>query len=317
MQHWRTISLPSNGLSYSDIVEIKELDFNYMLSADAPFVTSSETDLMYYTIRNYSNVASPEKIYLGDAIYMYNVIHGLSNKSAEKTEKHICISCKKEHTFNINLGNLNVKKLNKKSPELLSFVLKCKNSNHLIKYRRRTLGDNIRSGNNIFEIEDDTKLILKIISYFQDQFISIEIENEESNLIEDLEYVLSTCGLDVLVEFLNKIKKEDFGFESIFKYNCSNCKQENIFDIFDPFSSCLIVSNILSQDERAISKITDILILRTYRILTLEELLNIPISDFDFWNKKIMEVKNIANGKLDYFSNNNQLENFLKEAEVG
>lgn len=312
MQHWRTISLPSNGLSYSDIVEIKELDFNYMLSADSPFVTSSETDLIYYTIRNYSNFEKPENLYLADAVYMYNVIHGLSS-SSEKVEKHKCAFCSKEHSFSINLGNLNVKKLKKNTDEFLYFNLKTKeDKTYLIKYKRRTLAHNIRSGNNILEIEDESKVVLKIINYFQEQFVSIQIENDESTLIDDLEYILSTCGLKSLIEFLSEIKKYDFGFQSVFSYICSECKNENIFDLFDPFSSCLIIPNILSHDERAISKITDILILRSQNILTLEELLNIPISDFDFWNKKIMEVKNLASGKIDYFSTSNQEKNFLE-----
>jgi hypothetical protein len=186
-----------------------------------------------------------------------------------------------------------------------------------VEYKRRTLGDNIRSGNNIFEIEDDSRLVSKIINYFQEQFISVARNGERSEDINDLEFLLTQCGLDQLFKFLNTIKEEDFGFESNMAYYCKKCKKENSFNIFDPFISCLLISNNLSQDQRAISRIKDLLLMRSYNVLTMEELLKIPLSDFDFWNKKIIEMKNLTNGKIDYFSEANQVREFEEEATIG
>jgi hypothetical protein len=71
MNFYKPILLPSNNIVYNSVIEIKEADISFLLKLKTSFLDSSENDLIYSIIKDYTNVKDPKKLYYKDIQYIY------------------------------------------------------------------------------------------------------------------------------------------------------------------------------------------------------------------------------------------------------
>ena len=55
----KPLLLPSNNIPYNGVIEVREPLVEFLISVNLPFLNSSENDILYSLIKNYTSVKNP------------------------------------------------------------------------------------------------------------------------------------------------------------------------------------------------------------------------------------------------------------------
>jgi hypothetical protein len=295
MSFYKPLLLPSNNIPYNGLIHVKEPDISLLLMLKGSFVNSSEVDLYFSVIKKYTSIEKPEELYFRDIQYIWYYFYTNLNQSDELKIPFSCNFCGNEKTLIIKISDLETKYAKKED-----FLEKEININDFTFYfRNRFFGDNIISG--ITNLESNNKnSIYYFFNFLKPQCTKIRHKNEEFDneaLLEALEVI----GLNETMYIFDKIKEENWGLESSFSYTCKNCNNEQKVLISDPFRSSLYVasSTINNSDDL----LETLLSVSSFKIISFNELLNLPISFLDPTFNSINKIvkKKFGNNKTDYF----------------
>ena len=105
---WKPLLLPSNGIIYDKIIEIKEPTVAFMLSIKSGWLSSSENELIYSLIKEHTSFKNPEKILYKDSQFLYFYFLSLLNNKSTIDIYNICNYCKYKSTIEVYLANFDI-----------------------------------------------------------------------------------------------------------------------------------------------------------------------------------------------------------------
>jgi hypothetical protein len=300
MSVWATkpLLLPSNGLFYDSFIAIKEPDLFFINQIQSSFYNSSETEFLYFIISKYTDFKDPKSMLFNDAYFIWMYMFSMLNDKNEYTKtKSNCSFCNHENNVKTDISSSDLIKLEKNSLKYLTY----ENNDFIFTYEYRTIKHNIETGVIELDIQDKNNFIEILYSYFAPQCINIY--NKKINKDYDssfLKEALNTIRYKNLLDLFNTIKNEKWGLDNIFYFKCSNCFKNTPISIGDSFSYSIYNANKTFLN----SKIKDILYLASLKILSFEEILKIPLSEWNGVFDAVLQIQKEKSG----------VKNFLDEA---
>lgn len=288
----KPLLLPSNGIIYDKIIEIKEPTVAFMLSIKSGWLSSSENELVYCLIKEHTSFKNPEKILYKDSQFLYFYFLSLLNSKSTIDILNICNHCKYKSTIEVDLANLDIKYATEKD-------LKNKNysfDDFIFNFRPRTLGDNIESG--IKNLQSKEKTIISISNFIESQFLNGTYK-QEPFYRNEIQEILQEIGIAESMKILDLIQYEDWGLPNYITHYCTKCSKKNNLIISDPFISSIYSSPSENKTEELLKTAIDISASKT---ISYAEFLNTPISNIDNLLNAIQEFlkKKYGKGKSDY-----------------
>ena len=289
----KPILLPSNNIPYSGIIEIREPLVEFLIAIDGTFLNSSENDILYSLIKNYTSISNPLELYYKDTHFLWYYFLMLLNEKTTINQAFECSKCGIEKNIIIDLANISINYATEKSFENHQFD----GSNWNILFRKRKFKDNIESGSKLININFDS--VEWIYNFIAPQFISGNFGNEAINK-KDLYDLLLEIGLIQSQNILLKLRYEDWGMEGSVFHFCSNCNTKNEIFLSDPYKS-----SMYSTSEIQIKKselLNTLITISSTKTLTYKEMLHTPISLFDPIVEDIKKVldKKYSDGTSNY-----------------
>jgi hypothetical protein len=291
INYYKPILLPSNGIPYDPIIHIREPNVSLLLAMRTNFLSNSENDIMFSIIKKFSSIESPENLYYKDIQYVWFLFLSMLNNSNVINIPHVCLYCNNSITIEINTSELELKYAD-------NDVFKNKifeSNNFIFEFRKRLFKDNIITGlNNI----GNEEILSNIVNFLKPQCIKIYYNNQEYDN-DFLESALLEIGINDSSEIFNQLKKEeDWGLKSCFDHTCKKCKQSSEVLVSDPFRSSLYFAGI---SNKKIELLDNLLSIASFKIVSLNELLELPISLFESTVNNLTKIIKKKYGSKDSF----------------
>jgi hypothetical protein len=290
----KPLVLPSSGLFYKSIINIKEPDIFLLNEIQKNFIESSESEFLYFIISRYTDFKRPEMMKYNDAFFVWMYLYSLMNNGDPIQIDSECTKCNSKNKIKIDLSSIKINFLNSLSPKKLSLNF----LGYDFLYNYRTIEHNLITGTREIQNENKNDPIEMICSYFENQCISITKENEVFSG-SSLREIVSYFGYKNSITFLNKIKDEDWGIPHLYQYKCSRCYNINKTTLGDSLVSSLHKESEIKRDVN----IEEIIWVCGTKILSLEEVLSIPISQWESINKTIIKIEKSKHGIKNYLDN--------------
>lgn len=290
----KPLVLPSFGLFYESIINVKEPDIFLLNEIQKNFISSSESEFLYFIISRYTNFKNPERMKYNDAFFVWTYLYSLMNNGDPLIIEGSCHECNTKNKVKIDLSSIKIKFLNSLSPKTLSLDF----LDYTFKYNYRSLEDNLKTGTLEIQSDEKENVSESIYFYFFNQCFQILKEDEKFD-VSSLRDILFYFGYKNSIIFLNKIKNEDWGIPSQFQYKCNKCNNINKTSFGDSFYSSMHNYN---NDKKQVS-IEHVMWLCATKTLSLEEILSIPISQWEDVNKSIIKIEKSKSGIKNYLDN--------------
>lgn len=290
----KPILLPSNNIPYNGIIEIREPLVEFLVAIDGTFLNSSENDILYSLIKNYTSISNPLELYYKDAHFLWYYFLMLLNEKTTINQAFQCTKCSIEKNIIIDLTKININYATTESFQNYKFE---ENDWNII-FRKRKFKDNIESGSKLINVNFDS--VEWIYSFIAPQYISGVFKNENIDS-KDLYDLLLEIGLIQSQKILLQLRYEDWGMENSVFHFCSNCNTKNEIFLSDPYKS-----SMYSTSEIQIKKselLNTLVTISSTKTLTYKEMLQTPISLFDTIVEDIKKVldKKYSDGTSNYF----------------
>jgi hypothetical protein len=292
----KPLLLPSNNIPYNGVIEVREPLVEFLISVNLPFLNSSENDILYSLLKNYTSVKNPLNLYYKDIQFLWYYFLMLLNEKTTITQDFECINCKSERSIIIDLANININYANKDS----FLNTKFEGNNWELNFRKRIFKDNIESGSKLININFES--LEWIHGFIVPQFIS-GYYNKLEITKEDLYDVLLELGLGHAQKILLDLRYEDWGMDNSVFHFCSKCNTKNEIFISDPYRSSLY--SISELQEKKSELLSTLVTISATKTLSYSEMLNIPISLLETVTDNIKTTieKKYGDGKSNYLEN--------------
>jgi len=292
----KPLLLPSNNIPYNGVIEVREPLVEFLISVNLPFLNSSENDILYSLLKNYTSVKNPLNLYYKDIQFLWYYFLMLLNEKTTITQDFECINCKSERSIIIDLANININYANKDS----FLNTKFEGNNWELNFRKRIFKDNIESGSKLININFES--LEWIHGFISPQFIN-GYYNELEITKEDLYDVLLELGLGHAQKILLDLRYEDWGMDNSVFHFCSKCNTKNEIFISDPYRSSLY--SISELQEKKSELLSTLVTISATKTLSYSEMLNIPISLLETVTDNIKTTieKKYGDGKSNYLEN--------------
>lgn len=293
MWAFKPLLLPSNGFFYKSIIGIKEPDLFLANRIQNEFIDSSESEFLYFIISRYTSFKEPEDMLYKDAFFIWMYLFSLINNGEPISVESTCKSCETKNRITIKLEDNNVTYLNSQHPSILKHI----EGEFCFYYDYRKLKHNIESGVLELNSRDKENIIETIYSYIYPQCSYIENNNTKEKIDKNyLMEVLNSIGYKKTLNFFNEIKKEKWGLEDTYIYKCPKCNSSNTASFGDSF-----LSSIYSIDNnKTESRIKDLVYVLAYKTLTLEDILSIPLSQWEPISKTMIKIQKEKSGVKNF-----------------
>jgi hypothetical protein len=302
MNFYKPILLPSNNIVYNSVIEIKEIDVAFLIQLRASFLNSSETELTYALIKQYTNIKEPKKLFYKDIQYIYYLYLTMLNKTDELKVPNVCNNCNDKVNIKINLSKFQTKYATKEDFTDRSFSVKDFN----FFFRNRLFKDNIISG--IINFENEKSNINNVINFLKPQCTKIIYNNTETYDNSYLEDAFLEIGLDNIIKIFDDLREESWGIDSSFFYECKKCGSNNKAFISDPYRSSFY---FFEKDSSFDSELLELLVqLSSFKMLTYSELLSTPLS---IWDILVKQMTDVIKKKYGGKNSSGYLEQFQEE----
>ena len=292
----KPLLLPSNNIPYEGIIEVKEPLIEFLIALNSGFLNSSENDILYSLIKNYTSIKNPLDLYYKDAHFLWYYFLMLLNEKTTVGQSYECLNCKDTRNIIIDLASININYANDESFKYHEFSKK----NWKLFFRKRKFKDNIESGSKLINIDFDS--VEWIYNFIYPQIIIGDYEKENIDK-KDLYDLLLEIGLLQSQEILLKLRYEDWGMDnSVFQF-CSKCNTKNEIFLSDPYKSSLYSTAELKEKKSEL--LNTLVTISSTKTITYNEILNTPISLFDSIVEDIKEVldKKYSDGTSNYLEN--------------
>ena len=300
----KLLRLPSNGLSYNSIIELKPLTNSFLYFMEDPLFKNNFSENKAAGLKPYISM-SPYEMYYADLLFIWNYYMITTFKKTEMERVEICRNCKTENMISIPLDKLDVVYLENKQ-EILSFDFVYNNKIMTINYRRRKTIDNIETAFDNFELQDALNNINNYIAYFSKlffrQIVSIYYEKEITEINDRVLFDIFSYSDDksdmINLFYQNLIENTDFGIVDNIGYICKNCEHKNKIKFFDIISDSFFIKNITDTKTDNLAFLDFI----KAGFITLSEVMELPVSlNENFFSEcvKVVERENNSVGKND------------------
>lgn len=294
MWAYKPLLLPSNGFFYKSIIEIKEPDLFLANRIQSEFIDSSESEFLYFVISRYTSFKNPDEMLYKDAFFVWMYLFSLINNGEPIHVESSCKKCNNRNKIKINLQENNMKYLDSQSP----MILKHEDDNYNFYYEYRKLKHNIESGALELNSRDKESIIETIYSYFYPQCSYIENNNTKEKINKNyLMDIFNVIGYKKTLNLFNETKKEKWGLEDTYVYKCPKCNSDNIASFGDSFLSSIYS---IENNNKAESRIKDLAYVLAYKTLSLEEILSIPISQWEPISKTMIKIQKEKSGVKNF-----------------
>ena len=292
LSFYKPLLLPSNGIPYNKLIEIKEPDVSFLLRMAGSFLSINETELIYSILKKYTNIKDPGEMLFRDAYYVWIYLYSIVSQEESMTIHGICDYCRNEEEIRIPLEHFKTKHLKGS----IYNEHQWKDCDWKIITSKRFLKQNIESGVEYEEIDVKEEWHLAK-SFIKPQIASIFYKNEKVD-IENKEEMLQEIGIKKIIELFSFLREENWGLPDFFMYQCSNCNNKNKSYLCDPLRSSIYSK---SKETRQNKFLENVLSISSLKIISFNDLLGIPIS---YWEELVDNIDNINKqkyGKKDYF----------------
>lgn len=293
MWAYKPLFLPSCGFFYNSIINIKEPDLFLANRIQNEFIDSSESEFLYFIISRYTSFNDPGEMLYRDAFYIWMYLFSIMNLNDPISLEGTCKSCSEKNIIKIKLEENKLTFINDCFPKTLQYTI----DNFTFHYEYRKLKHNIHTGTLEIDTRDNNNFIDNLYSYFFPQCLYIE-RNDKNEIINknNLIDIFNSLGYRKLSIFFNEVKKEPWGLEDTYIYKCPNCNSENMSIFGDTFSSSLysLTSSKIN------SKIKDLIYVCSYKMLTLTEILSLPISQWEHISKAMLKIQKEKSGVKNF-----------------
>lgn len=293
----KPLLLPSNGLSYSPIFKVKQIDMRYIFAMASPFFASSSTELIYTFLNKYSEAEYDiSEMYWADAYYVWLLLLADAFKMPFTKLAQLCTNCSTVNEVRINLEELDVTFIKQQKQQLLSYQVKKEGHNPFtIKYERRKIVHNIQCGNYLLESEN-LSLKEQMIMLMKPQLKYILIGGKKISNEKIWKDLFDEFTIKEIKKMLDKLAVSDFGFQSNMLFDCAECNHSNIVDLYSPYSnSAYIEGNVI--EEGKFHNIIDIAIMaQKSRVASYSEIMNMTPSELNLVISRANEVLSEGGG---------------------
>ena len=298
---WKPLLLPSNGITYSKIIEIKEPTVSFLLALKRGWLSSSENELIYCLIREYTSFKNPEKILYKDSQFLYFYFLSLLNSKSIIDVQNTCNYCNYKSTIEVDLANLNIKYAKESDLKNKKYCF----GDFVFNFRNRILSDSIESG--IKNLQFKQKTVETISNFIEPQFLNGTYKDEEFKSYEIYE-ILQEIGITQAMEIFDLLQFEDWGLPNQIEHYCTKCKRKNKLTISDPLMSSMYTSPNNDKTKELLDTAVSIAGSKT---ISYSDFLNSPITNIDSLMQSIQDFlkKKYGKGKSDY------LDDFQEELE--
>ena len=275
---------------------------SFLLKLKTSFLDSSENDLIYSIIKDYTNIKDPTELYYKDTQYIYYLFLSMLNKNDEIILTNICYNCNQKINIKTNLSKFKTKYATKEDFEEKIFEF----NDFTFFFRNRLFRDNIISG--IINFENQEEDINGLINFLTPQCTKIKYQNKEydNSFLKD---AFLEIGLSNVIQILDKLKSESWGIDSYFFHECKKCNLENKIYLSDPYRSSYYF--IPEKDFKSNLEMLEIVIqISSFKILSYSELLSIPVN---LWEPTIKYINDVIKKKYSGKNSAGYLENFQEE----
>lgn len=302
---YKPIFLPSNGLTYSSILNVTPITMDYVFAIGEQFFNGSSTELLYSFIKKYSDeLINIEDLYWVDAYYIWLYLLMVAFDMTSIETGQVCSNCDNIDKVKVNLSDLDLI-INKNKQKFLSYHIKKEGYRPTtIKYDRRRIRHNIQSGNKILSdvtIKEDKKKLIRTLIEPQLEYILVDgakLKNKKA--WEDL---FNSLTNKEIFNIFDKLQETDFGFASNIFYNCKSCKHQNKTNLYSPYVNSIYSNNRTEEDEkinkRNIENVVNVAIsLSKAKITTYSEVLNMTPKELAIVTDRASELLGTGNGSL-------------------
>lgn len=288
----KPLLLPSNGIPYNKIIQIKEPTVSFILANSSGWLSSSENELVYSLIKEYTNIKNPEKIYYKDTQFIYFYFLSLLNSNSIIEIQNFCEYCEYRSAIEVDLAELNVKYATKIDFENKKFEYE----DFIFYFRSRKLIDNIETGIKNLPFKDKT--VKSISNFIIPQFLNGTYKNEPF-YDNEIEQILEEIGITQAIKIFDFVQQEEWGLPNSVKHYCTNCNFLNNIRISDPFISSMYFNPKISDIKNLLSTAISITGSKT---ISYNDFLNTPISLLEQLLEQIKDFlnKKYGKGKSDY-----------------
>jgi len=290
----KLIFLPSNGLEYLPYASIKNVTMSLTLLTLDKNASNTDFENIIQIIERY--VELPTSIFDMFVIDIYFIWASLLSLEINDSDKYvfggICKHCGEVNSISMNFSQHKTNVIDRYKPFK---QLKVKINKDTIVVNLRKTKDNIDyTYLKLYSKEKDN--ITNIIHYIISQIDYIETWDRltDKQLIFEYLQFLSYKDLVLLLELVSSYN-HIYGIENELMYRCINCRKSNYTTVFDDFRFCVINPSGVNTN-KIIGFYKDNIEFSQLSIMSIEDYMNIPYRDGEFFNQGLQGAKLLPRG---------------------
>lgn len=287
----KILFLPSGGLSYPPYAFIENVTNEITLLLYDKNSSNTEFEYMFQVINKYVKLpVDILELYLFDFYYIWSALLTLEFNDDDKHVIAKMCSCKEVNKISLFFSEHETRIYNKYTmPKIQKLYVK---DNIIIEFELRRVKHNIDL--QYYTLYNTIKSsMIGLIHYVSSQIISIGDGKEKfSTDIKDIFGYISSLTVNELMELYNYIIdfNETFGIENNLVYQCYRCHKKNTAKIYEDMQLCVFYAHEFNVSKK-IEFLKGTIDFLQLNILSIDDIINIPLKDSEVFNRAINEVK--------------------------